>query len=70
MSDRVSGFIIVLEEDLKDEDAKPVLDAIALIKGVLRVEPHVVDVSGCIAATRAKMDALHAITHALFSGDK
>lgn len=38
MSDRVKGFIVVIEEDIDQDYADGVANAIELIKGVLSVE--------------------------------
>lgn len=42
MSDRIKGFVVVLEKDMKDEDFETVKNAVQAIRGVLKVEPSVV----------------------------
>jgi len=49
MSDRYNGFIVALEEPMKDEDAKRVINAIKMIKGVVGVEPQVADTNRMLA---------------------
>jgi hypothetical protein len=39
MTDRLKGFVVVLEEDLPEDDAEPVLSAIRMVKGVVSVKP-------------------------------
>jgi hypothetical protein len=39
MTDRLKGFTVVLEQDLRDDDAEPLKAAIAQMRGVLEVRP-------------------------------
>lgn len=39
MTTRHSGYLVVLAEDLREDDAKPLLDAIRLLRGVASVQP-------------------------------
>ena len=39
MTDRHAGYIVVLDTDLREDDAEPVLAALRMVKGVLSVEP-------------------------------
>lgn len=41
MTDRLKGFVVTLEEDLREDDAQHICDAIAMVKGVLSVRPVV-----------------------------
>lgn len=43
MTDRVSGFTVVLDHDIRDDDIEPVLNAIRMVKGVIAVEAIVAD---------------------------
>jgi hypothetical protein len=52
MTDRYEGFIVVLERDIREDAAEPIMDAIRLLKGVIDVKPVVPDIDSCIAATR------------------
>lgn len=38
MTDRVKGFTVVLEEDIRVDDVRPIVEAIQLIKGVADVK--------------------------------
>lgn len=39
MTDRVAGFLVTLDSDLRVDDAEPTLAAIRQIRGVIAVEP-------------------------------
>ncbi len=43
MSEKINGVFVTLEHDLKDEQAEYLLNAIRMIKGVIKVEPNRVD---------------------------
>ena len=38
MSDRIKGFVVVLEHPMRDDDAEHIADAIAMIRGVASVK--------------------------------
>jgi hypothetical protein len=54
MTDRVDAFIVVLEEDIREDEVRPVLDAIRQLRGVLSVEVHIAYPSTAIATARAR----------------
>lgn len=54
MSDKYSGFTVALEDDIKDENATAVMQAILQIRGVIRVEPIVADSATFIAEARVR----------------
>lgn len=43
MTDRHAGYLITLAEDVREDDAEHVLNALRMIKGVATVEPVVSD---------------------------
>jgi hypothetical protein len=43
MTDRVKGFIVTLAEDVRIDDIEPTMQAISMIKGVVDVQPSIVD---------------------------
>lgn len=53
MTDRHAGYIVVLDVDLRDDDAEPILNALRMISGVQSVEPIVADLDLHIAQSRA-----------------
>jgi hypothetical protein len=42
MSDRVRGFTVILERDIRDEDFEAIRQAVLIVKGVAKVEPEIV----------------------------
>lgn len=56
MTDRYHSISVVLEKDIRDDDAQCILDAIGMIKGVLSVKPHISDVMTNMAEERARRD--------------
>lgn len=63
MTDRLSGFIVVLEHTIRDDDAEQTIQAIKQIKGVLTVEPVVAD---GIAEHTARAWARHQMSRRLY----
>lgn len=43
MTERYAGFYVILEKDIREDDAKATISAMRHIKGVLSVEPKVTD---------------------------
>ncbi len=43
MTERYSGFVVVLDEDRREDDSEAIIQAIRQLKGVLKVEPVVSD---------------------------
>lgn len=39
MTDRLKGLIVVLDADIRTDDAQPLIDAISQLRGVLSVAP-------------------------------
>lgn len=46
MTDRFNALIVVLEKDMRDDDAEHLINAIKMLKGVLSVEGNVADSIG------------------------
>lgn len=66
LTDRHSAYIVVLENEIRDDDAKATVAALKQIKGVLGVEPVINSPDVHIAEMRARTviraklwDALH-----------
>lgn len=53
MSDRFHSLVVVLEFDIKDEDAAPIITAIETLRGVASVTGIVSDMESNMAETRA-----------------
>lgn len=58
MADHYNAFIVILEGDIRDENAEPLINAIKQLRGVLEVKPHVVDSSDIIANVRVKSELM------------
>lgn len=56
MSDRINGFVVVLDKDYKDEDIEATINAIKQIKGVVAVKPNIVTANDYIAKERIKIE--------------
>jgi hypothetical protein len=56
MSDRYNYLTVVLEKDLKDEDAEPLIEAIKQFRGVLSVKPNVSDSEAWWATERIRKE--------------
>jgi len=56
MTDRINAFVVVLENDLRADEADETVIALRQIKGVLSVEAHVGGINDVIAESRVRMD--------------
>ena len=54
MTDRYFALAVILENDIRSDDAQPIIEAIKMVKGVLSVKPHVTDMSTLMAEERAR----------------
>lgn len=54
MTDRHAGYVVVLAENIRDDDAQSIVAALCMVKGVLSVEPVISDPGISIATARAK----------------
>jgi hypothetical protein len=55
MTDRHAGYVVVLADDVREDDAEAVITALRMTKGVLTVTPVVADPRQFI--TEARRDA-------------
>lgn len=56
MTDRLSGYVVTLDRDIRDDDAEVITNAIKMIKGVLSVKPIVANIDTHIGYERAKQE--------------
>jgi hypothetical protein len=56
MTDRYSAYTVVLEKDIRDDDAEAITKAIMMIRGVAKVSPIVSDVAQHVAETRIRSE--------------
>lgn len=66
MTDRYNAFVVVLEEDIREDDAAALISAIQQLRGVLSVSGHVADPGSHIAQTRARQDLGQKLWHVLY----
>lgn len=65
MTDRINYLTVALTEDIRDDDCAPLVAAIQMMKGVLKVEPNVVNNMAWLAESRAKHELTQKIYDAL-----
>lgn len=53
MTDRINAYLVVLNENVRTDDAAQIETALSMVKGVLSVKPNVADWASCIASERA-----------------
>lgn len=56
MTDRFSTLTVVLDRDIREDDAEFIINAIRMIKGVADVSGNVSDLSEYLAMTRLKKE--------------
>lgn len=54
MTDRHAAYIVVLDDDVREDDAEAIINALRMVKGVMTVEPVVNSYDQHIATARAK----------------
>lgn len=56
MTDRFNALTVVLDHDIRDDDAEPLIAAIMQLRGVLSVAGNVSDLSAHLAHERARRE--------------
>ena len=56
MTDRYDAFIVILERDVREDDAQATIDAIKQLRGVQDVKPHTSDFNSTIVRTRLRTE--------------
>lgn len=56
MTDRFNALIVVLESDIREDTAEPLISAIRQLRGVIDVTGSIVSISDHVAQLRAKHD--------------
>jgi hypothetical protein len=59
VTDRHSGYIVTLEQEVREDDAEVIIAAIGMIKGVLTVDPVVADATRHIERRRARSQLIN-----------
>lgn len=69
MSNRINGYIVILEQDCRDDNAKATLEAIKRIKGVLDVKENISTADEIIAETRIRQEFKEKLWKLITSND-
>ena len=56
MTDRVKGFTVTLEKDIRIDDVEVIMDAIRMIRGIADVQPSISNHDDLINQMRVKSD--------------
>lgn len=56
MTDRYNALTVVLDRDIRSDDAEAIINAIRQIRGVLAVDPHVADMADHVAVARVRAE--------------
>jgi len=58
VTDRHSGYVVVLDREIREDDAERIVQAIQMVKGVLDVKPIVADHNDLINRSRIRHELL------------
>lgn len=56
MTNKFNSLTVVLENDIREDDAQKIIDAIYQLRGVIKVSGNVADLLGFVGTSRAKHD--------------
>jgi hypothetical protein len=65
VTDHVGGFVVVLEKDIREDDAEATVEAIKQLRGVLTVKPVESGVGAIIARAQARGEIVARLWKAL-----
>lgn len=65
MTDRINSFLVVLEHDIRADDAEHLITAMNLFKGVISVTPNIGNVMDIVAEERARIKIIKVVWEAL-----
>jgi hypothetical protein len=65
MTDRINGFWVALENDVRVDDAEAILAAVRCLKGVIAVEANVTGHADWIATARVRRELVAKLYEAL-----
>ena len=66
MSDRFHSLTVVLEKDMRDDDAKSLIQAIKQLRGVINVTGNVANIESHMAEERARHELSKQILDILY----
>lgn len=56
MTDRHTAYVVILENDIREDDAEATITALRMVRGVASVQPIVKTTDHIMATERAKYD--------------
>lgn len=65
MTDKINALTVILNHDMRVDDAQPLIAAIKQFRGVADVQEHITDLSDHLAFVRAKEDLRRQILEVL-----
>ncbi len=65
MTDRYNALTVVLDRDIREDDAEHLINAIRMLRGVLSVNPNVSDLQDHVAIMRVKRELTQKLYDAL-----
>lgn len=65
MTDRINSITLIFDKDIREDDLKPMIDMLYMLKGVIKVEQNVSDFPFYEAVERAKFDLRRKILDSL-----
>lgn len=64
MTNRHSAYVVVLDHDIREDDAQVLISALRMLRGVVDVQPVVTDVSSALVAnSRLKNELTRSLYH-------
>ncbi len=57
MTDRIKGVLITFENDIRDDQAQPIIEALKMIKGVSIVKPYITGIEDYMSYEKGYLDA-------------
>ena len=67
MTDRIKGYLVTIEDDIRDDDAKIIQDDLKMIKGVFSVKPYVKRMEDYMSENKARMELTKEIVQFLYN---
>lgn len=56
MTDRIHSLTVILDRDIREDDAESLIHAIKYIKGVIDVKQNISDIDYAVAESRVELD--------------
>ncbi len=69
MTDRIKGLTVTLAHNMREDDAKSIVDAIKMLRGVVAVDQHIANVDHHFAKRQAQYEMQIRINDLLTSND-